>query len=145
MPVAPNTFSVAINPSGSFAYASTLLANNVSVISTATNTVVATIPVGSNPGSIAFVTKDPIGSLIAEVQALVTAGTLTQNQADALINKLDQAVAKLAQDKSGPACNQLGAFINEVNAFINNGSLTQAQGQSLINAVNAFRTGLGCP
>jgi len=88
--------------------------------------------------------QDQILALIAEVQALITAGTLTQNQGDALINKLDQVIAKLDNDQTGAACNQLDAFINQVNAFINNGSLTAAQGQALIDAVNAIKADIGC-
>ena len=78
------------------------------------------------------------------MQALVTTGTLTQNQGDGLIDKLNQVIAKLDNNQTGAACNQLNSFINQVNAFISNGSLTQAQGQALINAANAAKTNLGC-
>ena len=77
--------------------------------------------------------------LIAQVEALITGGTLTQNQGAGLIDKLDQVIAKLDAGQTGAACNQLNSFINKVNAFINNGSLTQAQGQALIDAANAIR------
>ena len=40
---------VAITPNGAFAYVTTVGSNTVSVIATATNTVVATIGVGSTP------------------------------------------------------------------------------------------------
>ena len=88
--------------------------------------------------------QDQLSALIAEVEALITAGTLTQNQGDGLIDKLNQVIAKLANDQTGAACNQLNAFISQVNAFINDGSLTQAQGQALINAVNAIKADIGC-
>jgi YVTN family beta-propeller protein len=44
---------VAITPDGSLAYVANLGSNNVSVINTATNTVLATIPVGTSPYGIA--------------------------------------------------------------------------------------------
>jgi YVTN family beta-propeller protein len=142
--VARQPIGVAITPNGAFAYVANLDGNTVSVISTATNTVVATVPVGISPQFIAFGTQDPIGSLIAQVQALIAGGTLTQNQGDALINKLGKVAAKLDNGQTNAACGQLGAFVNQVNAFINNGSLTPGQGQALIDAANAIRANLGC-
>jgi len=78
------------------------------------------------------------------VEALITAGTLTQNQGAGLIDKLEEVSAKLDSGESGAACNQLNAFINQVNSFIKNRSLTQTQGQALIEAANALKTNLGC-
>ena len=89
--------------------------------------------------------QDQIAALIAQVQALVTAGTLTQNQGNALITKLEQVSAKLDQEQTGAACNQLTAFAGQVQGFINSGSLTAAQGQALIDATNAIKADLGCP
>jgi YVTN family beta-propeller protein len=50
---------VAITPDGASAYVANLNANNVSVIDTKTNTIVATVPVGPSPagGAIANVSK----------------------------------------------------------------------------------------
>jgi len=45
---------VAVTPNGAFAYVTNQGTNDVSVISTATNAVVATIPVGSNPLGLAI-------------------------------------------------------------------------------------------
>ncbi len=143
-PVGATPTGVTVNPIGTFTYVANSASNTVSVISSATNTVVATIPVGSSPLAIAFGVRDPIAGLIAQVQALVTAGSLTQNQGDGLIDKLNQVIAKLDNEQRAAACNQLSAFVNQVNAFINDGSLTSAQGQALIDAVNAIKTGLGC-
>ena len=124
------------------------LSNTVSVIDTATNTVTATIPVGESPLFIAFSKtqspQDQIASLIAQVEALIAGGTLTQNQGDGLIDKLNQIRLKLDNDRTDAACNQLSAFINQVNAFINSHALTQGQGQSLKDAAHAVKTSLGC-
>jgi YVTN family beta-propeller protein len=45
---------VAITPDGAFAYVANKDSNTVSVIDTATNTVVATVPVGSAPIGVAI-------------------------------------------------------------------------------------------
>ena len=144
VPVGTVPQGVAITPNGAFAYVANALDNTVSVISTATNTVTATIPVGNIPLLIAFGVGDPLQSLLGQIQALIDAGVLTQNQGQGLLDKLNAVIAKLAQGQTGAACNQLDSFINQVNAFISNGALTQAQGQPLIDAANAIRAGNGC-
>jgi hypothetical protein len=106
--------------------------------------VVATLLVGDFPRYIAFGTQDPLASLLGQIQALIDAGTLTQNQGNQLLNKINQVIAKLDAGQTNAACGQLGAFINNVNALINNHSLTQAQGQALIDAANAIKASNGC-
>jgi len=143
---------IAITPDGAFVYVTDDINNTVSVIRTATLSVVAVVPVGTRPGSIAIGTlqKDPdpepetIASLIAKVQALITGGTLTQDQGAGLLNKIQEARAKLDAGQTGAACHQLSSFINQVNAFIGNGTLTSAEGQPLIDAANAIKTNFGC-
>jgi len=88
--------------------------------------------------------QDQIAALIAEVEALVTAGVLTQKDARGLIDKLENAADKLDKGNTTPACNQLDSFITKVTHLINDGSLTPAQGQALIDAVNAIMADLGC-
>ena len=117
------------------------------MIDTATNTVTATIPVGNGPIAIAFGTRvrtDLIGSLTAQVQALVAGGSLTVDQGAGLIDKLQQVRSKIDNGQTVAACNQLGSFINQVNAFVNSSSLTTSQGQALITATNAIKASLGC-
>jgi len=139
---------VAITPDGSAAYVVNNGDNTVSVINTATNTVTATIPVGVSPVLIAFSKpqspQDPIAALIAQVEALIAGGTLSQNQGDGLIDKLNQIALKLDNNQTDVACNQLSSFINQVNAFVNSHALTQTQGQALIDAANALKTSTGC-
>ena len=144
-PVGP--FGIAITPDGAFAYVTNLRSDTVSVIDTTTNTVIATIPVGDRPTAIAFaprVQTDPIGSLTAQVQALVAGGTLTVDQGMGLIDKLQQVQSKIDKGQTAAACNQVGSFINQVNALLNSSSLTTSQGQALINTANAIKTSLGC-
>ena len=146
VPVGDVPLGVRVSPDGTLAYVTNLVDGTVSVISTATNTVTATIPVGNGPAQIAFATAAPntIGSLIAQVQALIDEGSLKQNKGNGLINKLQEIQSKIDNGATKAACNQLGAFINQIQAFINNGSLTASQGQELIEAANAIQSSLGC-
>lgn len=62
---------IAITPDGAFAYVTNLGSNNVSVINTSSNSVIATVPVGSRPfgiavspdGSLAYVGNDEEGTI----------------------------------------------------------------------------------
>jgi YVTN family beta-propeller protein len=143
--------AIAVTPDGAFVYLTDAIAHNVSVISTATNTVVATVPVGTVPQGIAFgilqpepPPPNPLDSLFTQVNALITGGTLTQEQGAGLLDKLNQIRAKIDAGQTGSACNQVSALINQVNGLINNGTLTSSQGQALLNAANALKTKLGC-
>ena len=145
VPVGASPGGVAVTPDGAFVYVTNAIDNTVSVLRTDNNSVVATVPVGNGPGSIAFGTQnDPIGSLIDQVEALIAAGALTQDQGAGLIDKIEGAGAKLDAGQTGAACNQLSGFINQVNAFISNGIVTPAEGQPLIDAANAIKTDFGC-
>ncbi len=88
--------------------------------------------------------NEDTASLIAKVEMLGAGGSLTQNQVDGLINKLHEIQAKLDNDQTGAACNQLSSFISQVQGFINSSTLTASQGQALIDAANAIKTSIGC-
>src|SRR5262249_47323326 len=75
--------------------------------------------------------QGPLG-LIEQVQSLVP--PLNGGQANALIAKLNAAIAQLDRGNVGPAINQIEAFINEVSAFVQSGKLDAATGASLIAA-----------
>ena len=135
--LSPN--GIAASPDGAFVYVTDLGNNSVSVISTANNSVVEIVPVGLFPMSVAFGTLnetpeiDPIESLIDQIEALIAGGVLTQNQGAGLLDKIQQASAKIEAGQTAAACNQLSSFINQVNGFIGNGTLTPSQGQPLID------------
>jgi hypothetical protein len=78
--------------------------------------------------------QQAIASIVADVQSLVDSGALNQGQASGLINKLNQAIARLDQAKPELARNRLQAFVQQVNAFVAAGVLTAAEGQPLIDA-----------
>jgi len=89
--------------------------------------------------------QQDLSAIIAQIQALVAAGTLTQNQGAGLIDKINQTIVKLDSGQTAAACNQLNSFINQVNAFISSGALTSSQGQSLIDGANGLKADIGCP
>ena len=142
---------IAVTPDGAFVYVTNLSNNTVSIMTTATNSVVAAIPVGNFPQSVAFGVfipepppRDPLDVLLEQLNGLIADGTLSQDQGAGLLDKIHEASAKHNAGQAGAACNQLNSFINQVNAFISNGTLTPAQGQSLIDAANAVGTKFGC-
>jgi YVTN family beta-propeller protein len=53
--VGNSPFLVAVAPDGKHAYVTNLASNNVSVIDTGSDTVAATVPVGSNPVGVSIV------------------------------------------------------------------------------------------
>jgi YVTN family beta-propeller protein len=55
IPVGDSPSLVAVAPDGKHAYVTNLASNNVSVIDTASATVAATVPVGSNPAGVGTV------------------------------------------------------------------------------------------
>jgi uncharacterized membrane protein len=79
-----------------------------------------------------------ITSLIQAVRALVSAGTLSSGNGNALIVKLEAALAEIAAGNVGGAISKLQSFISQVGAFVQTGRLTAAQGQSLIAAANGI-------
>jgi YVTN family beta-propeller protein len=59
IPVGDSPFLVAVTPDGKHVYVTNLSSNSVSVIDTASNTVAATVPVGSNPVGVGIVPPPP--------------------------------------------------------------------------------------
>jgi hypothetical protein len=97
-------------------------------------------------GSVELVTT-PQGRtalIIAQIQALITAGVLTPDQGAGLTDKLNSIISKLNNGQTGPACKQLSAFSAQVQGFVNSGALTPAQGQALIDAAAAVKSQIGC-
>lgn len=77
-----------------------------------------------------------VGRLASDVRSLVDAGVISEDQADGLLEKLDEVLTKIDAGRTRAATNQLGAFINQVSSFVPN-SLSPAQGKELIEQVEA--------
>ena len=106
-------------------------------------------PDGSNNSATATTTvhtpAQATQNLIDDVQALVP-GVLDQDQADDLIESLQEAIEELTEPVPEPdeACELLQEFIADVNELINEGDLSPAQGQPLIDAANDIINVLSC-
>jgi probable HAF family extracellular repeat protein len=74
-----------------------------------------------------------VGGLMEAIQELLDAGVINGGNANALISKLEGAIAQLDKGNVDPAVNKIEAFINEVEALIRSGRLTSEQGQPLID------------
>jgi len=79
------------------------------------------------------------------IQALAQpGGPINGGQANALISKIENALATLNRGAIGSACNQLQAFLDEVNALLSAGELTPEEANPLINLVEAVRNQIPC-
>ncbi len=81
--------------------------------------------------------QQQINLLADDVQALVSTGSLSGGQGNALQSSLSNALAKLNQGNTNAGVNCLKAFISKVQNLVESGSLSAADGQRLIDAANA--------
>jgi pullulanase len=80
--------------------------------------------------------QEHLSRVIRQVQGLI-GYRLNMGRANALIVKLQQAIALLDQGQPKAALNVLKAFQSQVRAYMWSGILTPAQAQSLLDAVDA--------
>jgi hypothetical protein len=80
---------------------------------------------------------EQVTNLSSDVQGLVNAGILNNNDASQLQSKLNNAKKQLNQGNSNPAVNQLSSFISLVNSLISSGALPPSYGNDLIAKANA--------
>jgi len=90
-------------------------------------------------------TPEWIEALAGQVNDLLAAGTLTQDQADGLLNKLQQVRAKLDADQREAAGQQMEAFVHQVEGFVNASVLTSELAQPLIDAARGIIDRLQAP
>jgi hypothetical protein len=81
---------------------------------------------------------DAIRALMAQVQALVDNGDLTQQAGQALTARLRTALTLLDRGKPQQAAQQLQVFIKQVTLLVNTGRLAPVLGEALIDAANAI-------
>lgn len=86
---------------------------------------------------------DQIDIIIEDVLDLVDAGVLNAGQGNALISKLENAIAKIEDGQTNAAVNQLQAFINQVMSLEEEGILTTGQAAALIAAAEDVLATLG--
>jgi hypothetical protein len=59
-----------------------------------------------------------------------------------MTKKVDNALKKIGQGKTGPAINKLSALINQINEFASSGNLTPDQAQPLLELAQCAIDGL---
>ena len=74
--------------------------------------------------------------MIDDIIILIDDGILNIGQGNALISKLENALAKINQGNLNAACNILQAFINQIHDLINTGVISQEEGEKLIIIAN---------
>ena len=83
--------------------------------------------------------QEMMRSLIAEIEALVSGGSLNAGQGNSLIVKLEFAIKNLDKVKPKTALNNLNALSNEIQDYIADGVLSSVEGQALLDAIDAIR------
>ena len=96
-----------------------------------------TVP-GRTTAVFEFSPQEMMRSLIAEVEALVSGGSLNGGQGNSLIVKLNTAIKNLDKEKPNTALNNLNALANEIQDFIADGVLAFEEGQALLDAIDAI-------
>ena len=86
--------------------------------------------------------EEAIPDLMADVDALVTAGELTAKQASTLQLRLRSALGFVEQGKTKAAVAKLEDFVKQVQTYVKTGKLPAASGEELIASANAIITGL---
>ncbi len=138
--------SVAVTPDGAFVYMTNFTADNVSVIRTSDNTVVATVGVGAIPIGVAItpvIQPCTLQALLDDLEALVTAGTLSRAQGQSLSVKLEAALRLVERDDTQAAGNLVRSFLTQVEALVRSGRLFDADAQPLRDQAACVAAQLG--
>ena len=81
--------------------------------------------------------EEQMMDMIAQIEGLLDVGLLKTGKANALIQKLENAIRLLDDGKTGPTCRQLEAFVNQVEAATKTGDLPEETGFELIDAATS--------
>ena len=124
--------------------AGSLASGSVFPMGTTTVTHTAT-DIHGNQSSCSFtVTVLTPQAVIQNLQAAVTASSLTGTQKNGLLAKLSAALQGLNNGQTNVACNKMAEFNNSVQVLVNNGSLSAATGAAWISSSNHVRNTIGC-
>jgi hypothetical protein len=118
---------------------------SVFAIGTTTVTYSVTDAHGNGPVSCSFtVTVLTPQAVIQNLQAAVSASSLTGTQKNGLLAKLSAALSAINSGSTNVACNKLTEFINSVQGLVNHGDLSAATGNAWISSANHVRNTIGC-
>lgn len=113
-------------------------------------TLTVTDPLGLSDDSTVTITVTQLSpqvalqSLIADVQALVTAQALSEDRGVGLVEKLTLAITSLDNGVERDACRQLAAFVKQVRGTVKARKLSPTAGQELVDAAESIRAQIGC-
>jgi hypothetical protein len=114
-------------------------------IGTTTVTYSVTDAHGNGPVSCSFtVTVLTPQAVIQNLQAAVSASSLTGTQKNGLLAKLSAALQGINNGQTNVACNKLNDFINSVQNLVSHGDLPSATGTAWISSANHVRNTIGC-
>jgi hypothetical protein len=88
--------------------------------------------------------QDLLSSLIADVNALIAQGSLSQSSANASLASLRTAQNSLNHGNTSATCGEVGAFINKAEQMTRTGKLSEADGQPLISTAEDLQSSIGC-
>jgi hypothetical protein len=126
------TFSTAVTDGG----AVVTVALRVTDVASQTNIATSTVTILSQ--------ADALRLLIADVNALVDAGTLKRGQAKGLTRPLENALRSLSRGNPAAACDQLADFVVEVDAQEAAGALAAEDAAELRKDASLIRTAVRC-
>src|SRR5262249_55202557 len=121
----------------------------VSVIATATNTVVATVPVGGAPQGVAITPApppcpSPVVCALNRLRGLVaTCRFCPPDPSRWLLDKIDQAMSQVLKGHTHAAVDALQQFVHGTEHFLREGELPVDEGQPFIVAAAALIAQLG--
>jgi uncharacterized membrane protein len=105
--------------------------------------VVWTLGDGSGAGSCEPPTPEQqLDELKGEISNLADSGALSDDEANSMTKKVDNALKKIGQGKTGSAINKLSALINQINEFASSGNLTPDQAEPLLELAQGAIDGL---
>ena len=83
-------------------------------------------------------------SIIDDVDGLINDGDLANDDAEELIETLNDVIKKLDKDKPEKACKNMDKFIVDTQKLIDKGKLDATDGQDLIDSANAVKDSIPC-
>jgi len=121
-----------------------LASGSVFPIGTTTVTHRVTDAAGNSASCSFIVTVKTPQAVIQDLQALVSASSLTGTQKNGLLSKLSAALQGINNGQPNVACPKLSDFINSVQTLVSHGDLPAATGTAWISSANHIRNTIGC-
>jgi YVTN family beta-propeller protein len=127
IPVGANPTGMAMTLDGAYVYVTNLLSNSVSVVSTATNTVVNTIAVGTRPIAIAITSNGTSAYVPNDGDNTVSVINIATNAVAATI--------PVQNSPRGVATTQMGRYVYVSNRISNTASVIDTLSNTVVNTV----------